>query len=201
MTKAIFFDNGGVLCQEGYTLGVQNYEKEFNIPKGEFYKIVHDHQGWEDFTLGLITQAEYLAMCQKRAREYFFNARRFIELINEATVPNIELINYIKQDLAPHYNIGIISNNSKEVFESLMKKVNLDESVKYKIVSCYIHERKPDKKMFQIALAQAGIQGEESIYVDDRPDRIDGAKESGMRIIIYKNNFQQFKEELAKAIH
>ena len=55
--------------------------------------------------------------------------------------------------------------------------------------------------MFQMALDQAGVKAEESVYVDDRPDRIDGAKELGMQIIIYKNSLSQFKNDLQEAIN
>src|SRR3989344_5760140 len=163
MIKVIFFDNGGVLCEEGYTSGIKRYEQEFKIPDGEFYKIVHDHQGWKNYTLGLISQAEYFELCQQRSGGHHLDEKKFLDHIGQSIIPNFELI-------------------------------------KYKIISCYTHFRKPDKRMFQMALDQAGVKAEESVYVDDRPDRIDGAKELGMQIIIYKNSLSQFKNDLQEAI-
>jgi len=200
MIKVIFFDNGGVLCEEGYTSGIKRYEQEFKIPDGEFYKIVHDHQGWKNYTLGLISQAEYFELCQQRSGGHHLDEKKFLDHIGQSIIPNFELIKYIKE-LSFNFDIGIISNNPKEMFEQTILKIGLGEAIKYKIISCYTHFRKPDKRMFQMALDQAGVKAEESVYVDDRPDRIDGAKELGMQIIIYKNSLSQFKNDLQEAIN
>lgn len=200
MIKAIFFDNGGVLGQEGYALGAEKYEEEFNIPAGEFYKIIHDFKGWKDFTLGQITEAEYLEMCRQRSKDYPFNAERFIEIMDESTKPNRELINYIKE-LANRYLIGVISNNSKEWFERSMKKIGLDGIIKLKAVSGYVHIRKPAREIFQLALDMAGVAAQESVYVDDRPERTDGARDLGMNIIVFQNDVQKFKKDLAEILN
>lgn len=194
MIKAIFFDMGNVICQEGFKSGIRQYEQELNIPEGEFYKIVHDFQGWKNFTLGLISTEQYLRMCEKRSGKYTFDGNRYFELVKKFTKPNQELINYIKSELTNQYIIGIISNHPKDWYEDFIEKTGLKDMVKAHIISCYEHIRKPDKKIFQIALDKAGVKAEESIYVDDRIDRVDGAKALGMRIVIFDRNTDILKK-------
>ncbi|MBU4375396.1 HAD-IA family hydrolase [Patescibacteria group bacterium] len=197
MIKAIFFDVGGVIIEEKFRQGVMQYEKEFNIPMGEFYKIVHDHQGWIDFTLGKISEKEYLRFCENSKKGYIFNKNRYIELLEEFMKPNIEVVNYIKF-LSKSYIIGIISNNPKEWFDRFITKAKLENEIKIKAVSGYVHIRKPDKKIFQIALNQTNAKPRESIYVDDRSDRIYGAKKIGMNIIIFDGDVARLKKEIKK---
>ena len=64
-----------------------------------------------------------------------------------------------------------------------------------KAISCYVHVRKPDPKIFQYALDAAKVKGEEAVYVEDREDRIEGAAALGLKIIIFKD-LEQFKKDL-----
>ncbi|PIR05296.1 hypothetical protein COV56_03590 [Candidatus Kuenenbacteria bacterium CG11_big_fil_rev_8_21_14_0_20_37_9] len=201
MIQAIFFDMGNVICSDGYKPGIRQYEREFDIPEGEFYKIVHDFQGWKDFTLGRVSQAQYLVMCQERCKNYHFVGERYIDLVNDLTKPNKALIDYIKQNLSKRYIIGIISNNPKEWYEDFIRKASLKRIVKIQALSCYEHIRKPDQQIFQIALDKAGVKAEESIYVDDRADRIDGAQKLGMHIIIFDGDIDKLKKEIKKLVN
>ena len=185
MIKAIFFDIGNVLCQEGFKRGIKLYEKEFNIPEGEFYKIIHDFKGWKDFTLGKISSKKYLKMCKVRCLDYYFDGGKYFELVKKLNKPNEELINYIKNKLANKYIIGIISNHPKDWYDSFIKKADLGDVIRINAISSYLHIRKPDERIFRIALNQADVKASESIYVDDRLDMVDDAKELGMNIIIF----------------
>ena len=55
--------------------------------------------------------------------------------------------------------------------------------------------RNPAVEIYKYALNQAKVAGPESVYVDDRSDRISGAQEAGMNIVIY-NNLEQLKLDL-----
>ncbi|NCF75259.1 MAG: HAD-IA family hydrolase [Xanthomonadaceae bacterium] len=197
MIKAIFFDVGGVIIEEKFKQAIIQYEKEFNIPRGVFYKIVHNHQGWRDFTLGKISEKKYLKLCKKNSSEYIFNEKRYIKLVEEFMEPKAEVVDYIKF-LSKNYVIGVISNNPKEWFDRFIVKAKLENIIKIKAVSGYVHIRKPDKKIFQIALKQANANPQESIYIDDRGDRIDGAKKLGINIIIFDGDIIKLKEKIKR---
>lgn len=198
MIKAIFFDLDGVLYTGGYKNFVAAYEAEFNIPNGEFYKIIHEHPAWQEFTLGNISEKDFFQICEQRSGQYTFDSKRCIELLKESTIINTALINYIKNKLFPKYIIGIISNNPKEWYKRFVGDTGIKDIIKVHTVSSHEHIRKPDAAIFQIALDRAGIKGEEAIYVDDRPERTDGAKEVGMNVIIFDGNLNNFKKVIAQ---
>jgi HAD superfamily hydrolase (TIGR01509 family) len=173
MIKAIFFDMAGVIYQDGFKTSVADYEKKFNIPKGEFYKAVHDYQGWKDFTLGNITEKQYLEICKKYLD---FDEKYFLNLMDRLTKVNWEVVKFIKE-LAKECLIGVISNNPKAI-------------------SSYLHVRKPDRKIFEAAINKAKVKASESIYIDDRSDRVSGAKDIGINIIIFDGDINKLKEEI-----
>lgn len=185
MIKAIFFDSGNVLVREGYTPGIAEYEKKHKIKKGKLYASAHDRPYWKDFTLGNITEEQYFTSLEND----FADKLDIIELkitIYNNFIPNIELLNFIKI-LSSRFVLGVISNNPKEWFEYCQRKFGWDKLFTINTVSSYLHIRKPDERIFKQALDMAKVKGNESIYVDDRPDRVEGAENVGMNIIIYKD--------------
>jgi HAD superfamily hydrolase (TIGR01509 family) len=185
MIKAVFFDFSGVICEEGLSHGVERYEKEFNIPQGKFYNVIHNGH-WKKFTLGQITEREYLDQCRERSKGMPFDEKRFVSIMEESAAPKRDVIKYVKE-LSKKYIIGIISNNPKEWFDRFLKNIGLTAEVKVLAISGYEHVRKPDKAMYEIALKKAGVNGEEVISVDDRPDKTAGAVARARKVVIFKN--------------
>lgn len=187
MIKAIFFDMSGVLYEEPLQKAIQAYAKEFGISKDKVDDIVHNHAGWKDFTLGYISEKEYFDLCSQIAGQHIFMANKYKELLKKFTKANKKLIAYIKKDLAKKYIIGVISNNPKEWYEGFLDDFALREIVNINAISSYLHIRKPDKRIFQMAVEKSKVQANETIYIDDRLDRTSGAKDIGMNVIIFDN--------------
>lgn len=61
------------------------------------------------------------------------------------------------------------------------------------VFSCHYHKTKPDAEIFQILCDKYGIDPADSVFIDDSPINIDGARAFGIRAILYKG---QTPEEL-----
>lgn len=194
MVKAVFFDSGNVLVKEGFVSSIKEYEEKYNIPEGRVYASAHDRQWWKDFTLGQITEQEYWDHTVKDFAGDL-NIQELRQLILKNFIPNSDLFDYIKT-LRKRFILGVISNNPREWFDYFWGVYNWDELFQIKAVSSYIHIRKPDIRIYQYALTEARVSGSEAVYIDDRPDRIEGAVQLGIKILIY-NNLEQLKKELA----
>jgi HAD superfamily hydrolase (TIGR01509 family) len=194
MIKALFFDSGNVLAIEGFTPGVAEYEKINSILAGKLYASAHDRQYWKDFTLGKISEQEYFKCVADDFKEAL-DVEKLRAVIYQNFHINRELLEYIKT-LKNKYVLGIISNNPKEMFDYLSATGGWNEIFDVKAISGYAHLRKPDAKIYEYALKQAKVTGLESVYIDDRPDRVQGAKQNNMKIIIYKN-LEQLKKDLS----
>ena len=196
MLKAIFFDNDGVISGNGFVTAVAQYEQENNIPSGEFYKVVHDLPAWQDFSLGLISETEYLDRCRaNNPNGYPFKTERYLELLDMSDAVNVEVVALIKE-LSPKYILGIVSNYPKEWFERFLSKTGLGVYLKVQAFSGKLHVRKPSKEIFQAALDMAGVSGSEAVYIDDRPERVDGAKELGIKVIMFDGDVNKLKQTL-----
>jgi HAD superfamily hydrolase (TIGR01549 family) len=73
------------------------------------------------------------------------------------------------QALSKNYEMGIIANQSEDILE-LLEKSGFDRFFKVKAISSSLKLKKPDSKIFELALREAGQNAEDCIMVGDRLD-------------------------------
>jgi HAD superfamily hydrolase (TIGR01549 family) len=71
--------------------------------------------------------------------------------------------------LSKYCEMGIIANQSQDVAE-LIQKAGFDKFFKVQTISSSVKLKKPDLKIFELALKQAGQSAEDCIMVGDRLD-------------------------------
>jgi len=78
--------------------------------------------------------------------------------------PNtIEILDYLSQN----YQLHMITNGFEEVQHIKLKASNLEKYFKLVITSEQVGVKKPNVEIFDYALAQAGANAEESVYIGD----------------------------------
>ena len=185
MRKAIFFDMGGVLFKEGFAESIRAYEEMHNIPEGKFYTSAHDRPYWREFTLGNITEPDYIKQVSADfGQEVLLDD--WHELLRQNFPPHADVLEFIKT-LKGKYILGVISNNPKEWFDYFWATYKLNELFTVRSIASYIHVRKPDQCIFQYALDQARVRGDEATYIDNRPERVDGAVALGIEVVVFES--------------
>lgn len=66
--------------------------------------------------------------------------------------------------------------------------------------SCYLRAAKPDPEYYRRALAQFGVGAGESLFIDDRPENIEGARALGFRCVLYQSPEQTIADVRAMLI-
>lgn len=105
----------------------------------------------------------------------------------------IKLINTLKEK---NYNVYILSNNTKEAMEYLMKKEEL-QCIDGWIVSCFCGKMKPEKDIYNCLFETYSIKPEESFFIDDLEENIKTGKELGMDGFVLKNGDDSLDDLLA----
>ena len=92
------------------------------------------------------------------------------------------------QALSKYYEMGIIANQSEDILE-LLERSGFDRFFKVKAISSSVKLKKPDPKIFELALREAGQNAEDCIMVGDRLDTdICPANNMGMTTIRTTNS-------------
>ena len=73
------------------------------------------------------------------------------------------------QVLTKNFEIGLIANQSEDIHE-LLEQSGLGRFFKVQAISSFVKLKKPDPRIFELALKQAGRHAEECVMVGDRLD-------------------------------
>ena len=164
----LFLDIGGVLLTDGWNRQLRQLAATtFDLE----YKELDDRHRltFDTYEVGKISLHEYLervVFYEKRS----FTFQEFKEFMFARSAPFPEMIQLIYQ-LKKRYGlkVAVVSNEGRELTEHRINKFKLYEFVDFFISSCFVHLRKPDVDIFQLALDIAQIPSKQVVYIEDRP--------------------------------
>jgi putative hydrolase of the HAD superfamily len=143
-------------------------------------------QAWER---GEISVEEYL-----RATVFFqprsFTSAEFLEAMrSESAVLADSGLGILRQLAASEqYVLATVNNESRAMNEYRLKKFNLLDSFDAFFSSCYLGLRKPDRKIYQLALDVLQRDPEQVAFIDDRAENVAAASALGIHGIRYEGS-------------
>ncbi|MCX8027082.1 MAG: HAD family hydrolase [Thermodesulfovibrionales bacterium] len=109
----------------------------------------------------------------------------------------VETLSYLQS----RYLLGLISDAQWVFTEPELEIVNLDRFFKKRVLSSRYGYKKPDKRLFKTMLKKLDIKPDEAVYIGDNAQRdLVGAKQSGMRCILFRNESPFYNGYTADAI-
>lgn len=182
----IFLDIGGVLLTNGWDRYMRRSAAEkFNLDFDEMDE--RHHLTFDTYEEGDLSLDEYLS------RVIFYKDRSFTRedfkaFMFDQSKPFSDMIE-LMSGLKKRYGLKIaaISNEGRELTIYRVKKFALGSFVEFFISSCFVHFRKPDLRLYRLALDCAQVRPEESIYIDDRKMFVEVAREIGLNGIHHRN--------------
>jgi len=190
--RTLFWDVGGVLLTNAWDHEERDRAVEkFQLQKADFEARHKD--AVSAFEEGNITLDQYLDRTifyqpQKFGREEFKN------YMFSLSKPRPEVLEF-SRSLAGKYLMATINNESREMNEYRIKQFGLSQIVDLFVSSCYVGMRKPDAKIYRVALDLIQKAPDECCFIDDRPVNIDAAAKVGMRTVLMPD-LAQLKKDL-----
>lgn len=182
--RAAFFDFGGVIMRTEFQTPRQALAERFNMDYDEIVKAVFDSESARRASLGEITEEAHWTEVLKRFRQPASEMQAFRDAFFGGDVIDRDLVQTIRS-LRGKFHTGLISNAWSGLREYLLKEKMLDlfDTV---VISAEVGVVKPEARIFNIALEQAGIRAQEAVFVDDFQVNIDGCEKVGMKGILFK---------------
>lgn len=177
--SCLFLDIGGVLLSKGWG-------HEFRQQAAQHFFL--DRTEMEDrhkmlfvpLEEGKITLDEYLdTVIFYTPRD--FTRTQFIDYIHGLSTADWNMIDFIKK-IKSKYALKIIavSNESRELNSYRINKFKLTEIFDFFVSSCYVHARKPEAAVFQLAIDGAQVPLENILYIDDSKIFVNLVKDMGV---------------------
>ncbi len=195
--RAVLFDFGGVLAEEGFSNGLESLAKEQRLPvrdmTAEGMRAVYD----SGFVLGKATESEFWALLRQRTAIRGDDNELTAKLLNGFIIRGwmLDLVRRLREQ---GYITGILSDQT-DWLDRLDARFNFYQLFDRVYNSYYLGKGKHDPSLFGEVAADLDLPPAAILFVDDNAENVARAKASGMQAIQYVDR-QSFVKELESRI-
>ena len=186
--KAILFDFGGVLAEEGFRNGLQALAREqgldvYGMPRAAM-QAVYD----SGFVLGRGSAADFWTLLRQRTGLQG-DDETLSRRILDGFVIRPAMIALVRQLREAGYVTGILSDQTRWLDE-LDRKYHFYREFDRIYNSSYLGKGKRDPSLFTDVAADLGLAPGEILFVDDDAGNVARAREAGMQAIVFSDQVQ-----------
>ena len=194
MIKAIIFDIGNVLLKFDYQIAfnaIAAYTGEISPALISSLEPLN-----RDFEAGQINRIEFIRRVGE-AIEFGGTDAEFVAAWEAIFVENEPMKELVGQ-LRCRYPLYLLSNIGEIHHEYIFRKFPVFEAFTDGVFSYRAGCLKPEREIYEIAARQFGVLPEETLFMDDMPANVQGARQAGFQALLYDVNAHgKFLEELA----
>ena len=195
--KAIVFDFGGVMVTDTFSILVKELADSFGVSQ-EKIKEGFKNKAIREFGKGNIPESEFW-----RRFSNFLNRPlpknhkalliKYYEKYSKMDERMKELVLYLKSQ---EYKTAVLSNTIPPHMNFNLKKKRF-EIFDIKILSPEVHYLKPEREIFEEALKRLKVFPREAVYIDNKKEYVEAAKELGINALIF-TNYEKLLRDLRK---
>ncbi len=183
--RAVFFDLGGVIVRTEFQAPRQHLAERLGIEYEDLVRLVFDSPTSQQASVGALSSEEHWAAVTRRLKRPAIEAGSIRDEFFAGDIIDHALLNFLRS-LRPRCKTGLISNAWLDLREYILKQ-NFDDAFDHMIISAEVGVLKPEARIFQIALEQAGVSPNEAVFVDDFPENVEGCRAVGMNGIHFRD--------------
>ena len=194
--KNVIFDIGNVLVDFRWR-ELMNELKLTKEDKDRFEVYVFGSKWWHELDHGTMDEEEVVKHLREDNAEY----REAFDLVwenrDKLVRPYEYAVPWIKSLKEKGYRVYLLSNYPEKLFTMHAKNGSFPflELVDGKVVSAFVKKIKPDADIYECLMNQYGLNAKECVFIDDREENVQGAKNVGMYGICLRS-YEQANTEL-----
>ena len=192
--KNIIFDLGGVIINLDIQKTIQEFNMLSNKPFEAIYTQLQQSPIFDQFDKGKISERDFFDALKKALENNTVDEKivfAWNAMLLDFPKHRLELLEKLK----PNYRLFLLSNtNETHVLEfenSLFRShgyQNLEPFFEKVYYSCRMNMRKPDTSIFDFVLKENNLFAEETLFIDDSPQHIEGALKTGITSVLLEKN-------------
>jgi putative hydrolase of the HAD superfamily len=190
--KAIIFDLGNVLLHYNAYKAARQFAKECRVPLVKVWIHFFTSPVEKAYTRGEISSYDFY----RHARDVLkvpVSYRVFRHYWNDIFWEN-EGMDELLQRLKKHYPLYLISNTNEMHFNHVKRRFKILRHFKKTFPSHEMGYRKPDREIYEKVLRRIKLLPQETVFIDDIPKFVRGARRVGMHAIRFRSKNQLIRE-------
>lgn len=184
MKRAVIFDYGGVLVKTVDYTPRHAWDDRLKLPRGSVERVTHGSESWRLAQTGQMALAEHWSDVGRQLQLAAEDAEQLAKEFYSGDQPDQALLAYIRQLRQRGHTVALLSNASPALRGELaaFEMTDLFDAI---VPSCEISVMKPDARAYQTVLERIQRPPDETIFVDDVQENIEGARAVGIHGVLY----------------
>jgi len=184
--EALLFDLGKVVIDFNFELGMERLVGSCGLPIEQFKEVVFNKEWIRPYERGEISTEDYHRyLCE--AGGLRMELADFHESWSAVFLPDLLVPEALLADLGERYPLILVSNTNESHADYIARHYNILRYFDVKIFSHVVGSLKPDRLIYEAAIAAAGQPPEALFFTDDREENIRAAEEIGIRAHQFTN--------------
>ena len=191
--ELVISDLGGVVVDFNADRLVQQLAALLGRPFDEVQAVVYHNELLLPLELGHIRPLAYYEGLKSRLK-LPWTYEQFVRAWNDIFSENRDVV-WILERLHKRHKLTALSNTNELHINHIRSTIPALSFFDDWIASCDVGLRKPDPKIYFLALERAGVRPQAAVYIDDRPELVDAGRSVGLVGIRFENS-RQLEQDL-----
>jgi putative hydrolase of the HAD superfamily len=191
--ESVIFDWGGVLIEDPAPGLVKYCSDALAVSKEDYIKVCDKFGG--DFQKGVISENEFWErMCGGLGVSKPKVPSLWADAFKAAYIPREGMFSLVAGLRKKGYKTAFLSNTEEPAMR-YFHQFGYD-MFDVLVFSCVEGTSKPERRIYELTVERLGVEAGQSVFIDDKPEYINGAKQAGLNTILFES-VSQVKDELA----
>ena len=183
--KTVLFDMGNVLLNYDARKAAWRFSRGCKVPFLKIWIHFFTSPVEKAYTRGEISTYEFYRHA-KAALKFPVSYPVFRHYWNDIFTENRGMDRLLVR-LKKNYPLYLISNTNQMHFQHIRKKFKILRHFKRMFPSHVVGHRKPDLAIYRHVLKSICYRPEETVFIDDAPRFVEGARKAGMNAVRFRN--------------
>lgn len=197
MIKAVLFDFGGVVAEEGFYTGLRAIAEENGLEPNAFFRTAEEIIHRIGYVIGRATEKEYWDKVREET-----GIRREDGYLREQVLSRFvlrsDMLAYA-DSLRSSGKPACILSDQTDWLDELQRRQPFFSHFNRIFNSYHIGKSKRDASLFRDVCRELGVMPEEAVFIDDNPGNVARALSEGLRAIRF-DDFSFVKDQIAYLI-
>lgn len=184
--RNVVFDLGGVLLAwnpDEIIGGVFDDPDLRALIKREIFQ----HADWLAMDRGQLTETDAIPRFHGRTGVPSAKLEELLQHAKESLIPIPESLELLNELAAQGVNLYCLSNMPAWRFDYIQPLYPFWSHFKGIVISGVVKMTKPDREIFEYLLSQFQLQPSATVFIDDHPINLDGARQLGLHTILFRS--------------
>jgi putative hydrolase of the HAD superfamily len=186
--QLVLFDIGGVVVEVASDRLVHQVAQLVGRPFDETLQAIYDTELLLPFELGrLHASAYYQGLVDRLGVSWTYE--QFVHMWNSIFTEDPGVTQLMRR-LRPRHRLTALTNTNALHLAHLRASLPSMSLLHDWVASCEVGLRKPDPAIYRLALERAGVEPQQAIYIDDRPELVEAGQRAGLSAIRFEHSRQ-----------